>query len=161
MKEASIGIVFSPKGDHVLLVKRVDIPVWVLPGGGIDEGESPQEAALREIKEETGLGVRICRLAAVLDPTTSLTSRIHLFECSVLDGELRASDESSDVRFFPLDHLPNNLFRLHQILLNLAQENVNETVRRPLHEVNWVTTILYLLRHPIWAASYLYRRFAP
>lgn len=161
MKEASIGIVFSPDKGQVLLVKRADIPVWVLPGGGIDEGETPEIAAKREIKEETGLNVSITRLAGVFDPTTSLTSRIHLFECSVIGGDLKGSDESIEVSFFPFEKLPKNLFILHQLLFWLAMDNPNKTLRQPLTQVTWWTTLLYLLRHPIWSISYLYKRFLP
>ena len=43
----------------VILVKRRDCPVWVLPGGKIDDGETPEEAIIRETKEETGYDVII------------------------------------------------------------------------------------------------------
>lgn len=161
MKEASIGIVFSPDKGQVLLVKRADIPVWVLPGGGIDEGETSEIAVIREIEEETGLNVSITRLAGVFDPTTALTSRIHLFECSVNRGELKGSDESIEVSFFPFDKLPKNVFILHLLLLQLAMANPNQTLRQPLTQVTWWTTLLYLLRHPVWSLTYLYKRFLP
>ena len=43
----------------VLLIKRRDFGVWLLPGGGIDAGESAAEAAVREAQEETGLEVEL------------------------------------------------------------------------------------------------------
>jgi 8-oxo-dGTP diphosphatase len=53
------------RGNDVLMVKdrvdRGDI-VWNFPGGGVDEGETPEEACIREMKEETGLDIRITEL---------------------------------------------------------------------------------------------------
>jgi ADP-ribose pyrophosphatase YjhB (NUDIX family) len=46
-------------GDRVLLTRREDFEVWCLPGGTVDEGESLAEAATREVREETGLDVRL------------------------------------------------------------------------------------------------------
>jgi len=41
--------------DQVLLTQREDFEVWCLPGGGVDDGESVAQAAVREVYEETGL----------------------------------------------------------------------------------------------------------
>lgn len=56
------GVVFRPSG-RILLLQREDESRWCLPKGGVEEGESPEEAALREIREETGL---VCTLAGHL-----------------------------------------------------------------------------------------------
>jgi 8-oxo-dGTP diphosphatase len=53
------------QNDSVLMVKqyvqRGDI-VWNFPGGGIEEGESPEQACIREVKEETGFDIRLMGL---------------------------------------------------------------------------------------------------
>src|SRR5512144_2689523 len=52
-------------GSKVLLTKREDFEVWCLPGGAVDEGESIAQAAIREVREETGLEVELIRLVGV------------------------------------------------------------------------------------------------
>ena len=61
-KQPSVaGIVFKDNYTQVLLIKRRDVPVWVLPGGGSEEGESLAQATQRELQEETGYIVKIIR----------------------------------------------------------------------------------------------------
>ena len=50
---------------HVLLVRRADSGNWELPGGRVELGESAQIAAVREVKEESGVTVEVTRLAGV------------------------------------------------------------------------------------------------
>lgn len=58
--------------DEVMAFERVDVPgAWQLPQGGIDEGESPLEAAWRELGEETGLGSDHVRLIGEFDDWTA------------------------------------------------------------------------------------------
>ena len=49
-------------GNKVLLTQRDDFESWILPGGGVEDGESIAQAAIRETKEETGLDVELIRL---------------------------------------------------------------------------------------------------
>ena len=87
MREGAVAVVFDDQKDNVLFVNRRDVPIWVLPGGGIDPGESPDVAAVREVFEESGLEVRVVRKVAVYTPTGKLTSETHLFECCVVGGQ--------------------------------------------------------------------------
>ena len=50
---------------QVLLIKRRDVEVWALPGGAIDSGESTAQAAIREVKEETGIDIDLVRLVGI------------------------------------------------------------------------------------------------
>jgi putative (di)nucleoside polyphosphate hydrolase len=54
---ASVGAIIRGPNDHILALERSDVPgAWQLPQGGLDAGEEPIEAVLREISEETGIG---------------------------------------------------------------------------------------------------------
>jgi len=57
-------------GDHVLLIKRGHAPLkghWSLPGGGVETGETLEQAVAREVLEETGLTVEVGPIVEVLD----------------------------------------------------------------------------------------------
>jgi ADP-ribose pyrophosphatase YjhB (NUDIX family) len=99
-------------GDRVLLVQEVSDGRWSLPGGWADVGDSPAEVAAREVREETGLEVRVARLVAVLDKhkhahplALSYVYKL-FFLCVVTGGSLRNSTETLQVAWFERDALP-------------------------------------------------------
>lgn len=104
------GVVF--RGDEILMVQEKADKRWTLPGGWADIGYTPNEIAVKEVWEESGLVVEPVRLLAVLDkkchnhpPTPWYSYKIFIL-CAELGGELHASVETLDARFFPLDKLP-------------------------------------------------------
>jgi 8-oxo-dGTP pyrophosphatase MutT (NUDIX family) len=62
---AGAGAIFRDATGKVLLVKPSYRDTWEIPGGGLEHGEDPFQAAVREVKEETGLELRPGRLLAV------------------------------------------------------------------------------------------------
>jgi len=58
---ASSGAVVVGPGDRILLLRRTDEDIWCLPKGTVEPGESLEETAVREVREETGLRVRLLR----------------------------------------------------------------------------------------------------
>ncbi len=157
MKEAAVGIIFY--GGKVLLVKRRDVPVWVLPGGGIDAGESPEMACLREVQEETGLHATLVRKVGTWLPINRLSSKAHVFECRVSEvpDRLLPQKESQEVRFFSESELPPTFFFLHLAWLNKALENLPEQ-EFVMRELTYWRLIKTFLQHPILIGRYLLSR---
>lgn len=96
---------------RVLLTRREDFEVWCLPGGGVDEGESLAEAAVREVAEETGLEVDLTRLVGVYSrPNLGGYHSLALFAASVRGGVLRPDPrEVVEAEWFAEDGLPSDL----------------------------------------------------
>lgn len=107
------GVVF--RQDEVLMVREVLDGAWTFPGGWADVGETPRQAAEREVFEEAGLHVRAIRLIGVYDANRveEAMSVFHayklVFQCEALSGELATSSETSEVAFFPISSLPEPL----------------------------------------------------
>lgn len=108
----------------LLLVKRSVEPKighWCLPGGFIEIGESPERAALRELKEETGLTGRIGSLLGVMTSASSYYGSILMVGYLVKKyaGDPVAGDDAQDVAFFEPDKLPEIAFESHQNFLRI------------------------------------------
>jgi 8-oxo-dGTP diphosphatase len=105
-KQSVAGIIFKDDYAQVLLIKRKDVPVWVLPGGGSENGESLAQSTLREVQEETGYIVKIKRKVGEFHPKNRLTKLTHLYECEIIGGHPKENDEASDIAFFSINQLP-------------------------------------------------------
>jgi ADP-ribose pyrophosphatase YjhB (NUDIX family) len=112
----TLGVQIAIVADgEVLLIKRRDFEVWALPGGGVDDGESAAEAAVREAREETGLEVELQHLVGVYSHPDWCRGGDHdlLFRARPVGGELaREGDETLDAGFFPPDTLPEPFIHL-------------------------------------------------
>jgi len=91
----------------VLLCLRTDKEVWNLPGGRVELGESPWAAVVREVKEETGLDVKIKSLLGVSSKPEK-SDFAFLFLCLPVSGELTLNNEAKDLRYFSVDEIPEN-----------------------------------------------------
>ena len=149
MRKAALGIILDDNRSKILLVKRRDVPVWVLPGGGIDPGESPEEAVRREIKEETGLEVEVVRKVAEYSPTNKLSAPTYVYECRQVGGKLISlGKETSGIGYFPCKALPPQTFIVHIDWLQDALENLPTPIYKPITRVTYRNLFFYALRHP-------------
>ena len=105
------AVIFNEEG--VLLAHRRDIDWWNLPGGGMEAGETVDEALCREVREETGLEVEIDQLVGVY--SKPLKQEVVLaFRCRAIGGTPRATPESRECRYFAPDALPPNTLPKHR-----------------------------------------------
>jgi len=154
LKQAVSGIIFCSEKKKVLLIKRRDIPVWVLPGGGVEAQETPEKAVIREIYEETGLSVQIVRKVAEYLPVNKLTQLTHLFECSVVQGNLQTGIETKEISFF----LPSNLPLLPPPYLSWIQDTLSHqewVIQKKIEGVSYLILFKLLCLHPILVIRYL------
>lgn len=101
------------QSDKVLLTLRSDVPFYCLPGGGVEDGETIAAAAVREVREETGLQVALRRLVGVYSRPDWARGGDHgvVFTAVPLSVRLRPLDgEVIEMDYFDPDALPENLF---------------------------------------------------
>ena len=108
----------------LLLVKRKNEPrkgEWCLPSGFAETGESIQEAALRELVEETGVRGKIIDLISVDSAISEMYGDVLFvtFEAEWIEGELIAGDDAEEVQFYPLDKLPPLAFESNRHALQI------------------------------------------
>ena len=105
--KVATGVVFPYQGG-ILLVQRAIEPQygkWVFPGGYVDRGETLEAAALREVREEAGLAVRLTRLLGAYSfPGNPVILVAYAGE--VTGGTVKTDDESLSARTFPPDGIP-------------------------------------------------------
>ena len=121
------GIVLKDGG--ILLVKRKIQPfenMWALPGGFVNYGEKTENAAIREMFEETGLKTKIKHLVGVYsdpnrDPRGHTVSIV--YQLDVYNGKLKGGDDALEAKFFNLDNLPVLSFDHEYIIKDVIGEN--------------------------------------
>ena len=86
----------STDGQALLMVSQAgpgEDPTWAVPGGSIEPGETPQEAAVRETKEETGLDIHIVHRYTIIEGVKEYGSyRVHYFEAKVVGDQAQVAD---------------------------------------------------------------------
>mgnify|MGYP000022825261 CR=1 FL=1 len=105
--------VFIVDNNKVLLAKRAVAPFkgwWDSIGGFMEEGETPQETAVRETKEETGLDVELIDILGVgRDKYEEQYTVPIAFLGKIVDGKPKPADDVEELEWFPLDDLPKNI----------------------------------------------------
>jgi 8-oxo-dGTP pyrophosphatase MutT (NUDIX family) len=155
--ESVATVIFNEDRSQVLLIKRRDIPVWVLPGGGIEMGETPEKAALRESAEETSMEVSLKRKVAYYLPKNRLTKKTHFYECQA-SGLPKTGPETRDIAFFPVNKLPKRLVPFYQVWIEDALATKEEVLVKKIAKTSYWTMLWYILSHPLLVSQFFLTR---
>lgn len=100
------------RAGEILLVREREDGGWTLPGGWADVGESPSQATVREVREESGYETRAVKLLALYDrnlhghPPIAFHAYKLFFRCELTGGAPAQSAETTGVGWFAEDRLP-------------------------------------------------------
>jgi 8-oxo-dGTP pyrophosphatase MutT (NUDIX family) len=131
--QCGASVIVLNEQNEILLQLRKDNSCWGYAGGAVEPNEPVEEAAKRELYEETGLIANKLELFGVFSgpdlhyiyPNGDEVSNVDIvYLCKDYSGELKYQDsEVSDLRFFPLDRLPENLSPpVRKAILRFAEE---------------------------------------
>jgi len=149
-----MAVVFSEDRQKVLLLRREIFILWDLPGGGINQDEEPDAAAVRECREETGYVIELDGAVgkylhqSVYGRGDQLT---YAFRGHVVGGKpKRIGLEITELRWCDVKHLPRGLETLHRQIIADALANHNEMVERridfPLWKLYPARVIFFIMR---------------
>ena len=125
--------------DNKILLVHENNGTWSLPGGWCDVLESIKSNTEKEVKEETGLNVKAIKIISIQDRNKH-NKPIYAYGvckvfvlCNIIDGEFIENIETTEIKYFSLDDLPNNL----------AEEKTNkeqiEMCFKAYNDENWQT----------------------
>ena len=116
------GLVIDKSGNNGLLIGRIDPKdpkrerlLWSLPKGHIEEGETPEIAAIREVHEETGIESAISKSLGVIDfwfmaGGKRIHKTVHHYLFTEIGGRIAPQvSEVDDVKWFPIDEIVERL----------------------------------------------------
>ena len=116
----TVDIIISYQGGIVLIERKNEPHGWALPGGFVDIGESIEQAAVREAKEETSLDVLLAeQFYAYSDPKRD--PRFHTVSMVFIgtgEGELKGADDARTARVFTQQNLPDTIAFDHRRIID-------------------------------------------
>ena len=122
------ALIFNQE-QQILLGHRRDIDWWNLPGGGMEAGETVDEAICREVFEETGLEVKVTQLVGVYSKPQK-QEVVLTFLCDVIGGSLQPTEETRESRYFAPNALPENTLPKHRQRIQDALLNQQSAIIR-------------------------------
>lgn len=107
--------------------------------------ETPAEAVIREIMEETGFEIQTERLLLVYNkPAPYNKDIVFVFQGRAVGGKTRINDEADDVTFFSFSELPDNISPVKRRVIEITEQNPKQTLFELIdvpHSKNWLQQI--------------------
>ncbi|HET7144077.1 MAG TPA: NUDIX domain-containing protein [Anaerolineales bacterium] len=121
-RAAVAAMIFDEQGRVLLFKHTYRKCEWGIPAGGLEYGEQPEKAVVREFLEETGMQIKVEKL--LLAESSKEDHNISLiFLCKIVSGTFKESSEISEMKYFDVNDLPHMLF---------AEKNLIHTVAKSL-----------------------------
>ncbi len=110
-KVGTDAAIFNENGE-ILLMERSDGSGWCLPCGFVEPNESPVEGVIREVREETGLEIKVNELVGVFTRKPSARMGVHttvsiVHLCEIIGGQLKTSHEGHALKYWAIDDMKN------------------------------------------------------
>ena len=124
-RAAVAAMIFNEHGRILLFKHTYRKFEWGIPAGGLEYGEQPEKAIIREFFEETGMQIKVEKL--LLAESSKEDNNISLiFLCKIVSGTFKESHEISEMKYFDVGDLPHMLFA-EKNLIHLVYKNLKET----------------------------------
>ena len=120
------GCIIFDEQNRLLLQKRSDCGQWGFLGGMVEFGESVEETAVREVKEESGLDVETTSLFGVYSKYFAEYANgdkaqpiVHMFKAKIIGGEpIEKNEETAELKYFHLNEVPPLFCKQHRDILD-------------------------------------------
>lgn len=127
-KKFLIGITaIVHKNDKILLLKHAYQYHWTLPGGFLKRSEPVYESIRRELKEETGLNIKVMGVLDIRNnPKKSMLDIV--VDCKIIGGEMKVDKkEIENAKFYDIDALPKRIYCVHKRLIERHKRASRDT----------------------------------
>lgn len=122
----SLACITNDKGEILLQKRSGTEEVWGLPGGILEIGDSAEEATIREVKEETGLDVKVDYMVGFYSKYFCSYANgdnaqvvCSCFKCTIVGGDIVIDNkETFDLRFFSKENIPELFIQQHTDMVN-------------------------------------------
>lgn len=149
-----LAIVLGKSNKKVLLVKRRDVPIWVVPGGGIESNETPEQAIVREVKEESGYKVNSTKIIAEYINDAG-NRKNYLILCKLVGGKAEINSEAKGISFFDLNNLPETSHPHLSIWLKDYKKNSKSVLKKKMPVIKLFSVLAQITKHPVLVVRYL------
>jgi mutator protein MutT len=135
-RQAAAAVIFDDDGRFLLMQENYGRRRYGFPGGAVEPGETPEDAVVREVKEETGVDVSVEHLIGLYRLEHGVP--VHLFRCAIAAGEAAVpdTDEIAEVDWYTADDLPAPITNLLHHALPDALAGGRGVVRTGLPRLN-------------------------